>query len=81
MKDLDFDITTLPALNVMYNVKHNQHSYDREYLSQMEIKPRTVKRLGARDHIRTPWIFSQSVFANYKPDNQKILDKCFEVDW
>ena len=28
-----------------------------------------------------PWNFKNSVFAPYKPDNDAILNKCFEFDW
>lgn len=31
--------------------------------------------------VKTPWDFSKSVFKDYKPDNPKLLDKCFESDW
>lgn len=28
-----------------------------------------------------PWNFKNSVFAPYKPDDDYILNKCFEFDW
>ena len=81
IKDFDFDITSLPAINVIYDVLANRYQYDRKQIQQIEVQPRKVKRLGARDHLRTPWIFNQSVFKHYRQDNTKILDKCFEFDW
>jgi len=39
------------------------------------------KGLGNRSKVRTPWDFSLSVFASYKPDTVKLLDNCFETDW
>jgi len=47
----------------------------------MKCKPRTLKKLGARDKLRTPWKFSNSCFKSYKPDTAALLDKCFEFDW
>jgi len=47
----------------------------------MAVKPRELKSLGARDNIRTPWIFEKSVFRVYKPDTKALLDKCFMNDW
>ena len=47
----------------------------------MLCKPREVKRLGPRHHVKTPWKFSTSVFRMYKPDSQRLLDECFEADW
>lgn len=39
------------------------------------------KGLGKRSQVRTPWDFSLSVFAAYKPDTTKLLNDCFEKDW
>ena len=39
------------------------------------------KGLGNRNKLRTPWDFSLSVFASYKPDNPRLLNDCFEMDW
>lgn len=39
------------------------------------------KGLGNRDKIRTPWDFNLSVFKTYKPDNHRLLNDCFELDW
>jgi len=37
--------------------------------------------LEGRESLKTPWDFYKSVFKTYKPDNQKLLDDCFETDW
>lgn len=39
------------------------------------------KGLGNRNKVRTPWDFSLSVFAPYKPDTTRLLNDCFEADW
>jgi hypothetical protein len=39
------------------------------------------KALGNRIKIRTPWNFNFSVFKPYKPDNEGLLNSCFEIDW
>ena len=39
------------------------------------------KEYKAREKIKTPWDFFKSVFRDYKPDTQAILDECFEFDW
>jgi hypothetical protein len=31
--------------------------------------------------LKTPWKFSLSVFKDYKLDNIKHLESCFEQDW
>jgi hypothetical protein len=45
------------------------------------VKPRIVKSLGARDGVKTPWIFEKSAFRTYKQDTFAILEKCFEADY
>lgn len=37
--------------------------------------------LQGRIKPKTPWDFNLSVFKQYKPDTQKILDMAFETDW
>ena len=37
--------------------------------------------LKGRRKLKTPWDFFKSVFKQYRPDNQKMLDDCFEIDW
>lgn len=33
------------------------------------------------ERLKTPWSIFNSVFKDYKPDNQALLDECFEFDW
>lgn len=52
------------------------------HVESMSCVPRPgPKGLGNRSKVRTPWDFSLSVFASYKPDNAKLLNNCFETDW
>lgn len=39
------------------------------------------KNLLGREKLKTPWDFFKSVFRDYKPDNDILLDECFEFDW
>lgn len=39
------------------------------------------KELDGRKKLRTPWKFNLSIFRDYKVDNAKLLDNCFEADW
>ena len=39
------------------------------------------KFLKPVERAKTPWDFFQSVFKDYKPDNEVLLAKCFEFDW
>lgn len=31
--------------------------------------------------MKTPWDFFKSIFKTYKPDNDKVIEECFEADW
>ena len=78
---MDYEITTLPSLNCITKVPAATFSYDREELRELTIKPRVVKKLGARESLRTAWLFSKSAFSQYRPDTQSLLHDCFETDW
>ena len=79
--NMDFEITTLPALNCLTNVPVTKFDYDRERLKETTIRPRVVKNLGSRSSLRTPWLFKKSAFSNYRPDSHTLLNDCFEHDW
>jgi hypothetical protein len=44
-------------------------------------KPRKRKLLEIRKHLKTPWDFNKSVFKDYKPDTEKLLNDAFDNDW
>ena len=75
------DFTSLDVINIKQGVEANMFPFDSVTIQGLKVKPREIKSLGPRDFIRTPWIFSKSAFRLYKPDDQNILDKCFENDW
>jgi hypothetical protein len=79
--NMDFEITTLPALNCVTNVPMKKFDYDRDRLKELPIRPRVVKRLGTRASLRTPWLFNKSAFSQYRPDSHSLLNDCFEYDW
>ena len=37
--------------------------------------------LAGRARLKTPWDFFKSIFKSYRPDNARMLDQCFEIDW
>ena len=37
--------------------------------------------LKGREKLKTPWDFFRSVFRDYKPDTDSLLNDCFEFDW
>ena len=78
---MQFDFTGLDRINVLYRVVATPNPFDKEFISSMRVKPRGHKTLGVRSTVRTPWIFEKSAFRQYKADDKKILDKCFEFDW
>jgi hypothetical protein len=43
-------------------------------------RPQAVA-LAGREALRTPWDFHKSIFKDYRPDTQNLLDECFELDW
>lgn len=48
----------------------------------MEVLPRpTPREPKKRRRARTPWDFKKSVFADYHPDSDDLLEKCFEKDY
>lgn len=51
-------------------------------MESMEILPRAEpKELKGLKRVKTPWDFMNSVFAKYRPDNEKMLNSCFLDDW
>ena len=44
------------------------------------IRPRPKPRIPGKA-IKPPWDFNKSIFASYKPDNEELLNECFEMDW
>ena len=72
----------MPFTNIIENLAQTKQVYSKEKILEMKVKPRpSPKDLGAREHLKTPWNFKNSVFRDYKPDNAALLNKCFEVDW
>jgi hypothetical protein len=69
IKNEESEITTLPSMNVVNDVPLVIMAYDNATIAQMPVKPRIFKSLGARDGLKTPWIFAKSSFRLYKPDN------------
>ena len=68
-------------INIIFDVPLSVDPYNQDKIDQMLVKPRELKSLGARDGVRTPWIFEKSAFRFYRQDTKPLLDKCFNNDW
>ena len=60
-----------------------EHKYE---ISQQEIlaRPREILEpysYQESERQKIVWSFPNSIFAAYKEDNRKLMDKCFEYDW
>lgn len=58
----------------------NQHNYSPNF----DIKPRffeSINYLVPKEYIKIPWTFENSIFKDYRKDDEELLDKCFEKDW
>ena len=78
----DYYELDLPEVNYIEVIAQNKNIFSEEYAARMACVPRPgPKGLGNRSKVRTPWDFSLSVFASYKPDTTKLLNDCFEKDW
>ena len=72
----------VPESNIMSNIVQFDQPVTSTYLTSMSVIPRPPPViLAGRLKVKTPWDFFKSVFKDYKPDNDKILDDCFEIDW
>ena len=65
----------------MQQVPLNLDSFDEEFIKNLKVLPREVKKLGGRDGLKSAWIFKTSAFRLYKPDSKELLEKCFLNDW
>ena len=73
---------TVPKTNILENIIQKDALITQTYLTDMKCIPRPPpKLLSAKTRLKTPWDFFKSVFRTYKPDDQKLLNGCFEFDW
>ena len=72
----------IPKMNIIEQIYINKNLFEGDHLFKMNCLPRPgPKELGNRQFNRTPWDFNLSCFKNYRPDTQKMIDDCFELDW
>lgn len=72
----------VPKTNIIENVIQTQQLITQTYMTSMACIPRPPpKNLKGREKLKTPWDFFKSVFRDYKPDNEALLNDCFEFDW
>ena len=78
----DYYELDLPEVNYIEHIAQNGSVFTPGLIERMRCVPRPgPKGLGNRSKVRTPWDFSLSVFASYKPDTVTLLNNCFEKDW
>jgi len=76
------DDKCITVANVTWKIPQTKMLYTKEFISQMKCMPRPPpKALIAKERLKTPWDFFKSVFKDYRPDNQQVLNDCFEYDW
>jgi len=51
-----------------------------DYAFMTKCKPRQRRRFRAEEEVDR-WTIPKSLFKDYKFDNEKYLDRCFEFDW
>ena len=68
--------------NIIENIVHNGQPLTETYLTSMKVLPRPPPYI-LQGMLRpdTPWDFFNSVFKEYIPDNDRLLNDCFETDW
>jgi NLR family CARD domain-containing protein 3 len=72
----------IPSTNILQNIIISNTPITKTLLQSMKWIPRPPpKSLGQRNRLKTPWDFFKSVFKDYKPDTQSLLNSCFEFDW
>ena len=72
----------MPEVNYIENIAQTKTVFNADTIRRMNCVPRPgPKGLGNRNKVRTPWDFSLSCFATYKPDIPSLLNNCFEKDW
>lgn len=72
----------LPKVNYIQDVIKSDKVLKVNTVDTLEVLPRAEpKMLRGLKRVKTPWDFMNSVFAKYKPDNEKILNECFFTDW
>lgn len=73
---------TVPKTNILENIIQNNELITKTYLTDMKCIPRPPPKLMAgKTRLKTPWDFFKSVFRTYIPDDKKLLNGCFEIDW
>ena len=73
---------TVPKTNFIENIIQKNTLITKTYLTNMKCIPRPPpKFMLGKERLKTPWDFFKSVFRTYKPDDKKILNNCFEIDW
>lgn len=68
----------VPRMNYIENVLQTRQIVTKTLLTNMTCIPRPPpKFLKPVERLKTPWDFFQSVFKDYRPDNEVLLAKCF----
>ena len=79
---LETEKLCLKSYNIVESVPQNKAVYNKAYFSELKCMPRPPpKALQRKERVKTPWDFFNSVYKDYKPDNNKLIAEIFEIDW
>lgn len=67
-------------MNVLEPITRVSGIVNGSYQLLVEAKPRDNGGFFSLE-VKEEWDFNNSVFKDYKPDNEEILNRCFEADW
>ena len=54
------------------------------YKPLFDLKPRfyeSINYLEPLEEIKVPWCFENSIFKDYRKEDEEFLSKCFDKDW
>ena len=74
----------VPRMNYIYNPKTNKKIIDEEYHPLIDLKPRffeEIKYKMSAEDVKIPWTVENSLFKDYRVENEEFLEKCFLKDW
>lgn len=72
----------VPKLNYIENHDFFTRILTPDDLAQLKPIPRPEPYIAKEiERPKTPWTFPISLFAQYKLDNEELLNNCFDFDW
>ena len=71
-------------MNYIYNQKTNKKIIDEEYHPLIDLKPRFIEEIRYKmpeEDVKILWTVENSLFKDYRVENEEFLEKCFLKDW